>query len=168
MDLSIHASNQVSCYKSELWISNNILPLQPDGASSRCLDCPADIQNNCPYSAVKIYLEPVQQVRQTHFEGKQLGIHNFSNILQKMNELKSILRIKVDLLIYEGNSEPWNEMNGEQLYHFHFCPLVSRGQLFKERTCTSRRKFLKSRHLLVRSLGVNSLRKEFCPLRANS
>lgn len=36
---------------------------KPDGATSRCLDCPADIQNNCPYSAVKIYLEPVQQGR---------------------------------------------------------------------------------------------------------
>ena len=28
----------------------------PKGATARCLDCPADIEKNCPYSAIKIYL----------------------------------------------------------------------------------------------------------------
>lgn len=30
---------------------------KPDGAADRCLDCPANIENSCPYSAKKIYLE---------------------------------------------------------------------------------------------------------------
>ena len=29
---------------------------QPDGAASRCTDCPADIESRCPYSALQIYL----------------------------------------------------------------------------------------------------------------
>ncbi len=29
---------------------------QPVGASDNCLDCPAEIENQCPYSALKIYL----------------------------------------------------------------------------------------------------------------
>jgi predicted dehydrogenase len=29
---------------------------QPKDATDRCLDCPADIENHCPYSAKKIYL----------------------------------------------------------------------------------------------------------------
>ncbi len=29
---------------------------QPDGAASRCLECPEKIERNCPYSAKKIYL----------------------------------------------------------------------------------------------------------------
>ena len=28
----------------------------PKGAAARCLDCPAEIEKNCPYSAIKIYL----------------------------------------------------------------------------------------------------------------
>ena len=28
----------------------------PKGATAHCLDCPADIEKNCPYSAIKIYL----------------------------------------------------------------------------------------------------------------
>ena len=28
----------------------------PKGATARCLDCPAEIEKNCPYSAIKIYL----------------------------------------------------------------------------------------------------------------
>ena len=28
----------------------------PKGATARCLDCPAEIEGNCPYSAIKIYL----------------------------------------------------------------------------------------------------------------
>ena len=28
----------------------------PQGATARCLDCPAEIEKNCPYSAIKIYL----------------------------------------------------------------------------------------------------------------
>ena len=28
----------------------------PKGAATRCLDCPAEIEGNCPYSAIKIYL----------------------------------------------------------------------------------------------------------------
>ncbi|MCR4575090.1 MAG: Gfo/Idh/MocA family oxidoreductase [Lentisphaeria bacterium] len=28
----------------------------PAGAAARCLDCPAEIEKNCPYSAIKIYL----------------------------------------------------------------------------------------------------------------
>ena len=28
----------------------------PKGAATRCLDCPAEIEKNCPYSAIKIYL----------------------------------------------------------------------------------------------------------------
>ena len=28
----------------------------PKGAATRCLDCPAEIEGNCPYSALKIYL----------------------------------------------------------------------------------------------------------------
>lgn len=36
---------------------------KPEGAASRCMDCPANIENNCPYSAKKIYLEPVQKGR---------------------------------------------------------------------------------------------------------
>lgn len=29
---------------------------QPEGAAARCLDCSAEIESNCPYSALKIYL----------------------------------------------------------------------------------------------------------------
>jgi len=29
---------------------------QPEGAADRCLDCPGEIEQNCPYSAKKIYL----------------------------------------------------------------------------------------------------------------
>jgi predicted dehydrogenase len=29
---------------------------QPAGAADRCLDCPAEIEKQCPYSAIKIYL----------------------------------------------------------------------------------------------------------------
>ena len=29
---------------------------QPEGAASRCTDCPADIESRCPYSALQIYL----------------------------------------------------------------------------------------------------------------
>jgi len=35
---------------------------QPKGAGERCLDCPSHIENNCPYSAKKIYLEPVEKL----------------------------------------------------------------------------------------------------------
>ena len=28
----------------------------PKGATARCLDCPSEIEKNCPYSAIKIYL----------------------------------------------------------------------------------------------------------------
>lgn len=34
---------------------------KPPGAADRCLDCPASVENSCPYSAKKIYLEPVQK-----------------------------------------------------------------------------------------------------------
>ncbi|XP_053405261.1 uncharacterized protein LOC123523143 isoform X4 [Mercenaria mercenaria] len=34
---------------------------QPEGAADRCLDCPASIENNCPYSAKKIYLDRVKR-----------------------------------------------------------------------------------------------------------
>ncbi|XP_062601789.1 putative oxidoreductase YteT [Saccostrea cucullata] len=30
---------------------------KPKNAASRCLDCPKDVQRQCPYSAVKIYIE---------------------------------------------------------------------------------------------------------------
>ncbi len=30
---------------------------QPEGAAARCLDCPAAVERDCPYSAKKIYLE---------------------------------------------------------------------------------------------------------------
>lgn len=32
---------------------------KPVGGASRCMDCPAAVENNCPYSAKKIYLESV-------------------------------------------------------------------------------------------------------------
>ncbi|XP_053405249.1 putative oxidoreductase YteT isoform X3 [Mercenaria mercenaria] len=34
---------------------------KPEGAAYRCLDCPVSIENNCPYSAKKIYLDRVKQ-----------------------------------------------------------------------------------------------------------
>lgn len=34
---------------------------KPVGATERCLDCPSHIENNCAYSAKKIYLDRVQQ-----------------------------------------------------------------------------------------------------------
>eukprot|EP00794_Sanderia_malayensis_P018615 gene18615-20492_t len=38
---------------------------KPQGATSRCLDCP--VEKSCPYSAVKHYLEPVRMGMQTYF-----------------------------------------------------------------------------------------------------
>lgn len=35
---------------------------QPPGAASRCLDCPDSVENTCPYSAKKIYIDRVKQV----------------------------------------------------------------------------------------------------------
>lgn len=34
---------------------------KPDGAASRCLDCPSKIEEKCPYSAKKIYLDQVKK-----------------------------------------------------------------------------------------------------------
>jgi len=36
--------------------------LQPEGAANRCLDCPSNVEKNCPYSAKRIYLDGVNQV----------------------------------------------------------------------------------------------------------
>ncbi len=29
----------------------------PEGAAERCLDCPAEIENQCPYSAIRLYIQ---------------------------------------------------------------------------------------------------------------
>ncbi|XP_060062545.1 uncharacterized protein LOC132543104 [Ylistrum balloti] len=34
---------------------------KPPGAASRCMECPADVESKCPYSAKKIYLDQIKQ-----------------------------------------------------------------------------------------------------------
>jgi predicted dehydrogenase len=49
--------NQISSFGSLLYFNSEN---KPDGAADRCLDCPANIENNCAYSAKKIYLDRVK------------------------------------------------------------------------------------------------------------
>ncbi|XP_060062544.1 putative oxidoreductase YteT isoform X2 [Ylistrum balloti] len=34
---------------------------KPPGAANRCMECPADVESKCPYSAKKIYLDQIKQ-----------------------------------------------------------------------------------------------------------
>jgi hypothetical protein len=34
---------------------------KPPGAADRCVFCPSEIESSCPYSALKIYLEPFKK-----------------------------------------------------------------------------------------------------------
>jgi hypothetical protein len=40
---------------------------KPTGAGDRCVSCPKHIESNCPYSALKIYLEPFKKMKRRQF-----------------------------------------------------------------------------------------------------
>ncbi|MBR4673926.1 MAG: Gfo/Idh/MocA family oxidoreductase [Victivallales bacterium] len=59
----------------------------PEGAAARCTDCPAEIEGNCPYSAIKIYLRDRLDKGQIHWPVDVLT-HDVTreNVLKALHE----------------------------------------------------------------------------------